>query len=253
MKSILTSLVLVYGIACLGLFLLQRTFLYFPQPSYPVKGAKPVQFKNQKQLLSGWLINPEQDKLIIYYGGNAETVELNQAFFESLLPEWSVLLLPYRGYGGNPGKPNEEGLCSDALLVFDQISSNYTSTLLMGRSLGSGVATYVASKRETNGLILITPYDSIVNVAKEHYGLFPVKWLVTDRYDSHSRASQITIKVLMLIAEHDRVISRARSDALAQAFNTKQLTRVVVKDSDHNNIGNQVEYAAQLRRFVDLL
>ncbi|WP_210247103.1 alpha/beta hydrolase [Aliikangiella marina] len=230
---------------------MQRSFLYYPQPSYPPNGADKLTFQNQQQKLTGWLVNPGKDKLLFYYGGNAEPVEMNAEFFEAMLPDWSVLLMPYRGYGVNPGSPTEEGLYSDALFIYDQIADNYQKTALMGRSLGSGVATYVASKRDNNGTILITPYDSIVNVAKEHYRFFPVSWLVKDKYDSISRAPLINKPVLMLIAANDNIIAPRRSEALAEAFPADRLLKKVIVNTDHNNIGASAEYIQSIKSFLD--
>lgn len=250
LKGILVSFMMIYGLACLALFLMQRSFLYFPQPSYPVDSAKRVSLSLQNGDYSGWLVNPGQGNLLLYYGGNAETVELNAEFFAELLPNWSVLLVPYRGYGGNPGTPTENGLYEDAIQIFDKVSVEYSKTALMGRSLGSGVATYVASQRETNGIVLVTPYDSIVNVAKEHYGLFPVSWLVKDRYDSAGRAESIDERALILIAENDRVITRARSESLANRLKPEQITKIIIERADHNDIAAYPKYLTQLSSFL---
>ena len=90
MKSTLTTILLIYIIFCLLLFVLQRKFIYFTQPSAAVRGITEISFTTDGVQLSGWVVNEEQPKALIYYGGNAESIENNIAFFEQVLPNYSV-------------------------------------------------------------------------------------------------------------------------------------------------------------------
>jgi pimeloyl-ACP methyl ester carboxylesterase len=102
----------------------------------------------------------------------------------------------YRGYGGSDGTPSETALLSDALFVFDYMLATEgidpAHVVLMGRSLGSGVAVHVAAKRKVGGVILVTPFDSLVNVARAHYPIFPVGLMLKHRFDSAALAPGIT-------------------------------------------------------------
>lgn len=186
---------------------------------------------------------------MVYFGGNGEAVEYNADLFKNSLPEVTVYLLPYRSYGGNPGEVTEENLYRDALKLYDQIKSRHQEVIAMGRSLGSGVATYLASKRKIDKLILVTPYDSIVNVAQSHYPAFPVGLLIEDRFESWRRAPDIDSDVLILVAGRDEIIPRSNTDNLVQNF--KQKPRVIVyENTGHNTVSDSDDYEQAVAGFI---
>jgi len=249
MKIFIITLVLVYLLICLLFYIFQRSFLYFPQPAGQVD-ATGISFDNKGQILTGWILNPGQQQALIYYGGNAGAIENNIDFLGKVATDYSIYLIPYRGYGNNQGKPTEKALYSDAVYIYDQVIKRHQSISLMGRSLGSGIATYVAANRQVEQLILSTPYDSIQNVAKEHYPFLPVSLLATDKFLSIERAAKISSKTLILIAEDDRVISRARSEALAKAFAGEILSKRLIKGAGHNDISLYPTYATEIEEFL---
>jgi len=255
MKLFLSLILIIYFSICLLFYIFQRSFLYFPQPTGAIdRTGSPiasVEFKNKQQLLTGWVLNPGQQQALLFYGGNAGVIENTIGFFNQVAPNHTVYLIPYRGYGSNSGKPTEQALYSDALYVYDQIKDQHNSIDLMGRSLGSGIATYVAVNRSINRLVLSTPYDSIENVAKELYPFLPVSLLARDKYLSVGRAPKITAKTLILIAENDRVIPRDRSEALADKFDQSLLTKVVIANADHNDISMYSEYLKSVQIFLE--
>ncbi|NJL58986.1 MAG: hypothetical protein HC887_04355 [Desulfobacteraceae bacterium] len=125
--------------------------------------------------LHGWFRNAsglEKAPTIIYFGGNAEDIS-EQIFEFEPLKGWAVLLVNYRGYGLSQGSPSQENLFNDALSIYDHISRredvDASRIVAMGRSLGSGVAVHLASQRPLAGVILVSPYDSIRNVAQKIY------------------------------------------------------------------------------------
>ena len=205
--------------------------------------------------LHGWFINratgPEHP-LIIYYGGNAEEISHNLFNLEKYEKE-SLLFMNYRGYGRSTGSPSQSSLFSDALFIFDHISDIYsipsTNIILMGRSLGSAVATYVAKQRHVKAVILITPFDSLINIAKEHYPFFPVKLLLKHPFDSVQIAPEITTPMIAIIADQDRIISNEQSVNLVEHWGMKS-HYVIIKDADHNSISNYPEYWSTVRLFL---
>ncbi|MEE8059360.1 MAG: alpha/beta hydrolase [Pseudomonadales bacterium] len=251
MKSLLVSVVLIYIACCLALFVLQRKFLYFPQPSGTVTGVAKIHFDMQGEQLNGWVVNEGRSKALLYYGGNAENVENNVLFFKSVLPDYSVYLIPYRGYGNSTGNPTEENLYSDALTIFERIKIKHELISVMGRSLGSGVATYVAANRHVDKLMLVTPFDSIENVAKDIYWMFPVSLLIKDKFQSINRVKNITAKTTIFIAEYDRVIPRARTEQLIAQFTNQLMGTIVIARADHNDISQYPEYVAGLKRALE--
>ncbi len=251
MKAFFMILSLSYlGIALL-LYLFQASFIYFPQPAVKNILADEIQFLNGEQKLKGWVLNKENKNAIIYYGGNAEAIEQNIPFYLTYFPHYTTYFIPYRGYGKNSGHPSEQYLYEDALSIFDQVSKKHQSIILVGRSLGSGIATYVAVNREINQLVLVTPYDSIENIAQEQFPIFPISLLLTEKYLSAARAPQISAKTLVIIAEKDEVIKRKRTDNLVTQFNSDLLTQVVIKQAGHNNLADFPEYLEALKSFIE--
>lgn len=251
MKSSLTTILLFYIGFCLLLFVLQRKFLYFPQPSGAVSGVTEISFTSGGEQLNGWVVNEGQKRALIYYGGNAENIENNIAFFEAVVPNYSVYLIPYRGYGNSSGEPSEAHLYHDALFIFDRLKVSHQQISLMGRSLGTGVATYVAVNRQVEKLLLVTPFDSIINVAKDIYWMFPVSLLLQDKFLSINRVKNITAPTYIFIAENDRVISRARSEQLIAQFSEQLMDSVLIRGADHNNIASYPEYIAGVKRALE--
>ena len=250
MRTVLLTLLLFYVIFCLTFCSLQRKFLYFPQPAGEAYGAATIRFDIGGEQLNGWVVNEGQPKALIYYGGNAENIEGNIPFFEAVTPDYTVYLIPYRGYGDSSGEPSEQALYSDAVEIFQRVKRSHESISLMGRSLGSGVATYVAANCQVDRLILVTPFDSIENVAKEHYWMLPVSLLIKDRYCSASRVKDITAKTYIFIAENDRIISRARTDQLVAAFGDQLKEVYVIQGAGHNDISLFPDYVAGIRKVL---
>ena len=249
MKSILLAALVVYVISCILIYFGQRNLLYFPQLSDKNVAATKVSFTNNSVELRGWIVNPKQDEALLYYGGNAEGIEKNIPFFQNRLPNYSVYLIPYRGYGENMGKPTENDLYSDALHIYDQLVMQHTKISLFGRSLGSGIASYVAARRRIKGLILVTPYDSIENVAKGVYWMFPISLLLKDKYNSLPHVARIKTKPLILMAEYDQVIPRKNSENLISAFG-KQQHSVIIKGAGHNDISAYAEYENSIYQYL---
>jgi pimeloyl-ACP methyl ester carboxylesterase len=143
----------------------QRRLIYYPVALDPSFVAERIVVDNQGTRLQGWVLNPGQRKAVIYFGGNSEMITHRRGFFEDVFRDYSVYLINYRGYGDSEGSPSEAGLFSDALAIYDQLSPRHQSISAYGRSLGSGVAVYLAARRPLEKLILLTPYDSVAAVA----------------------------------------------------------------------------------------
>ena len=173
--TILFVLAIIYAIACIIIYLFQRDFLYQPQPAGTVNNVETFNLEQGDFTLSGWIINPSAKNAIIYYGGNAEAIDNNIELFRTYFSQYAVYLVPYRGYGGNKGKPNEKDLYSDAQSVYLEVKKKHEKVSLIGRSLGSGVATQIAATNNIDKLILLTPYDSIEKLAADRFRIFPEK------------------------------------------------------------------------------
>ena len=239
-----------YILFCALLYSRQRSMLYYPVPESRAN-AEVIRIDNGDVSLKNWHVPGEGKKALLYFGGNAEDVTGNIAQFRKVFPNIDLFLHNYRGYGGSSGRPTEEGLYADSTALYDHIADAFDEIIVMGRSLGTGVAVYLASERSVEKLILVTPYDSMVKLASSHYPFVPVEPLLKDRYESASRIPSIKEEILVLIAEHDEVIPRKRSDALVSAIDPQQATVRVISSANHNSIQMFPEYETALREFVN--
>jgi pimeloyl-ACP methyl ester carboxylesterase len=238
---------LIYLLAAASLYVFQRKLLYFPTP--PIAHGLQVEWLQQgDQRLEIQVLNPGQPNAVLYFGGNAEMVSDNAELFSMVFADTSVYLLSYRGYGASGGEPSESALFEDAIALYDHVTVRHKNISLIGRSLGSGVAIYLASHRLVKRMALVTPYDSIASVAQTHYPYFPVRLLIKDPFDSISRASDLSAQVLVILAESDEVIPRAHSEVLIAALDDVQLW--IAEAAGHNSVGSHAEYGVQLQRFL---
>lgn len=243
------SLVCFYLVFGILLFIMQRSFIY--SPSEPIlHGYEELVFKNEGESLKVLILNKGADNAILYFGGNAEAVALNVGDFEQHFPNASIYLVNYRGYGGSSGEPTEAGLYSDALHIYDQIIGEHKSVALIGRSLGSGVATYLAHERSIKKLVLVTPFDSVESVARENYPVFPVQFLIKDRFKSADLVNNISAEVLIMVAGRDAVVERWHSDNLIEAFIERRPVVKVIENAGHNNISGFEGYYPVLKEFL---
>jgi pimeloyl-ACP methyl ester carboxylesterase len=250
LKILLIFAILIYIGGCTGMYFFQRKFIYFPTPSVAVPGIKEIAIRHSGLRLQGYVANSGKSHVLFYFGGNAEIVASSIADLAEQLPVTTIIGFDYRGYGNSEGRPNEKALYQDALAQYDAFADGYETASLLGRSLGSGVATYLASKRPVDSLILVTPFDSIARLAADHYRFLPVRWLIKDRFDSASRAGDITAPTLILAAENDSTVPAQSTKNLKQKFNKHSVTAIRIDDVGHNTIGRSPLYAHHIRDFL---
>lgn len=248
-KSILSIFIIVYLVGGVFLYIKQDSFLYFPTPKSKSTYEEKI-FINENESIHATLLNSGNKQAIIYFGGNAENVDYNAKMFSDLFINYTVYLVKFRGYGESTGTPSEQNLYSDALFIYDSIQKQYSNISVIGRSLGSGVATFLASKREVNRLVLVTPFDSAKNIAQKKIPYFPMSLIMRDKYDSIARVDSIKAQTLILAAQNDRVIGEEHTQNLASKFPTSQVTMKVIEDEGHNSISNNKMYYKILKEFL---
>jgi pimeloyl-ACP methyl ester carboxylesterase len=248
----LTALLLLglYVVMCCVLYVMQDKLLYFPTPQAQPRGANALLIRSGELALKVWELQAYLPEALLYFGGNAEDVAAKIPEYAAAFPDRAVYLVHYRGYGGNPGIPSEERLIADGQAIYDHLKTRHPQIAVMGRSLGSGVATAVAATRPVEKLILVTPYDSIAKVAADHYGWAPVRWLVRDSYDSVRRMKDVKAQVLVVIAERDDVVRRPRSEALVEAIPQNLRQVKIFPNATHNDINMQPGYRESLHEFL---
>lgn len=232
MITVLALLLAAYLALCALVFFRQRSMIYFPQS---FDGGSVLALGGGARV-GVTLVEQPGAAAVIYFGGNAEAVDASLPDLQAAFPGQSLYLMHYRGYGATPGEPTEEGLFADAQALHDYVRARHPQVTLVGRSLGSGIATRLASVHPVERLVLVTPYDSIGAVAVHHFRWLPVRLLLRDRYDSASYAPHVSAPTTILVAERDEVIPRASSEALYRAFRPGLATFQVARGVGHNDI-----------------
>ncbi len=243
---LLTIIVLAYLGICAALFIFQRSLIYFPQPRSPRSGSTILTLPIADETVLASALPREGSKAIIYFGGNAEDVSQSMPGFAEAFPEHSIYLMHYRGYGGSSGSPSEQAILADALVLFDEARARHENITIIGRSLGSGVAVYIASLREADRLVLVTPYDSLADIAAAQFPFFPVSLLLKDKYESWRHAPAVSAPTLIITAEHDTLVPRARSEKLLSRFQSGVAELAVIRGTDHNSVSMSPEYRTLL-------
>jgi len=248
MTNILLVIIAIYLSIGVYLYITQRSHLYFPTKAVS-HNHDTIQISNGGETIEVIVVNPGQKKALLYFGGNAEVVADGAEVFESRLIDHTTYLVEYRGYGHSTGTPTQAGIVSDGLKIYDTISPKHKQISLFGRSIGTGVAMQVASQRVVSQMALITPYDSITALAKKRYPIYPMEWLLKDKYDSFSLAPHIVADTIILIASDDTLVPKKHAYRLESAFAPELVSAIEIADSTHANIADTQQYTELLDEF----
>ena len=221
----------VVGYAALvgGLYLFQRQLLYHPDRTRPELfgleqlGVREMQLSTEDGLsLLSWYLPPRPGgPVIVYFHGNGGHIGYRAERLLRFAREgYGVLMAEYRGYGGNPGIPNEAGFYADgraALALLDRAGVAPNRIVLYGESLGSAVAVALAVEHDVAAVILEAPFTSVAEVAQCHFRYVPASRMVIDRFDSLSRIGRVKAPLLVLHGERDRLVPIRFGRALLDA------------------------------------
>jgi hypothetical protein len=256
--------VAVLALAWIG----QRRLIYFPDTSTPsldragLARAEVVTFTTADGLrLGAWFAagsgSPPRPTVVVF-NGNAGHRGYRATLGAALQRHGcNVLLTDYRGYGGNPGSPDEEGLAADAqaarAYVLGRRDIDPTRVVYFGESLGAAVALRLAVEHQPSALVLRSPFASLASIGQHHYPLLPVRLLLRDRFPSMDRARQVRSPVLVIAGTSDRIIPIDQTRRLYDAISAPKT--FVEIDADHNDAalldGEQMIQA--IVRFVSTL
>jgi uncharacterized protein len=246
MWSVLRNALIAVAIAYLGLcgalFFFQRSLLYVPQPGSANSASTMIKLPGAAGEIFICTRPRESRRALIYFGGNAEDVSFDMPGLAAGFPDSAIYLMHYPGYGGSSGNPSETALFADGLTLFDEAHATHPEVEVVGRSLGSGVAVYIASRRPVARLVLVTPYDSLQEVAAGQYPYVPVRWLLLDKFESWKFAPQVSAPTLILAADHDEIIPRASTELLRSRFNGGRVSFAVLPNTGHNTISSSPDY-----------
>ena len=246
----LVKALIVYVFILVVLYFYQRNMVYFPDVKRPnatewgiVDYSPVVQVQSSDGLnIEGWYFSSENKEkpIIVMFHGNAGHIAHRLFKLPKLIEAgYSVLLAEYRGYGGNPGKPSEEGLYKDARAYLDWLINEEgiqeEDIILHGESLGTGVAVQMATEYNVGGVVLESAYDSVVNVAKKTYFFVPVRLLMKDQYSSVEKITGMEAPLLMVHGQKDRIIPISFAKNLFDhALEPKKI--VIIPEAGHNDL-----------------
>ena len=242
---------LLFGYIAIGVLLysFQEKLLYHPTPNLKTDYKSMVLHENGADIYVH-ILNSGYKNAILYFGGNGESMAKSSDYISQQFSEFTCYLMDYRGYGGSTGRPSQKAIFSDALTLYDKVKEKHERISIGGRSLGTGIAVYVASQREVSRLALITPYDSIKDVAQGRYPMYPASLLLKDTYNSLSFVPQIKAKTFIVLAENDKVIPHEYSQKLIDAFKKEQLKVTVIKNRGHMDISDDAGYYKIMQDFI---
>jgi len=233
------ALMLMYVAILVMLFVHQRNFLFIggrhASAMLPPYQAVTITEPDATRL-TVWEIPPAgHAPVIVFFYGNAGTLSDFVDVGERLHTEgYGIVLASYRGYSGNRGLPTEDGLMSDARAILGSLPKSHP-IVLWGQSLGSGVAARMVSEGRANALILQSPYTAVVDVAAWRFPVFPVRWLMKDRFDTFSLAPKIKMPVLIMHGTEDNIVPLDMGMELFLRFGA-EATFVAIAHRGHNDL-----------------
>ncbi len=249
-----------YAFVCAFMFLFQDQLLFHPRAndsravSTLVKDAWKLETEEAE--LTGWFLQRASSlPLVIYFGGNAQDVARRAFdFLDPAMPDANYLFVNYRGYGSSTGDPGEQAFFADALRVYDEALElpHNGNIVAFGRSLGSGVAVHLAAHRDLAAVVLVTPYDSITEVAAATYPWLPARWLLRHHFDSSALAPGIDVPALVYVAGRDRVIPPEHAEDLIRLWGGP-VDVVRVPAAHHTNIQEFPSFYPSLNEFLSRL
>jgi uncharacterized protein len=246
----------------------QRRLIYYPWPgrvppaASVLPGGQEVVLETEDGIrLGAWFVpapgSTPRGPAVLVCNGNAGSRALRAPLAAALARAGlSVLLFDYRGFGGNPGRPSEEGLAADARAARAWLAArpevDPSRIAYFGESLGAAVALRLAVERPPAALVLRSPFTSLADVGRLHYPWLPVRLLLADRYPSAERVADLTVPLLVVAGEHDRIVPAALSRRLYDAA-AEPKRFVLVPGADHNDTalldGRQL--VGEIARFLE--
>lgn len=246
-KLALAGILVLFAVAYVGatsyMYVNQRSFQYDATgevtalASAALPGAREIAIPVEDAVINGWYQPPASGMpLILYYKGNSGSFSAEHERYGQFVADgYGFLAFDYRGFPASSGTISEAGILADALAAYDWAAEQGSPILIWGRSLGSGPATYVASQRDAEALLLETPFLSAVTVAAERYPILPVNWVMLDQFRSNEWIADVQEPVFVAHGTADTVVGVSNGERLYElAPNPDELW--IVPDADHSDL-----------------
>ena len=216
--KVVVGILVIYASVLVLLFIFQRNLMYHPNENNYFSDKLEVDIEKVKIKTSdnidllGWFHKKDLKRLktIVYFHGNAGKLE-NRIHKLNHFKDMDVnfLIIAWRGFSGNEGKPSEEGLYIDgnsAIMWLKNLGLSEEDIVIYGESLGTGIATEIAQNNNFAGLILETPFTSMIEAAKNFYPYIPVSLILKDKYKNNLKIKNVNIPVLVMHGETDQIV-----------------------------------------------
>jgi len=244
--KIISNILFVYLIVLVLMFSFQRDFIYFPQPEiespefYGLNNFEETRLPNNEGVEGKAWHNDfkERETTILYFHGNAETLSNNVDLYKKLdAAGLGVFAVTYRGYGGSEGKPSETGNYIDAEAAIKTISRDIdpSKLVVVGRSLGTGIAVDLAAKHDLGGVVLISPFTSLADIGAKQFPFIPARYLLLDRYDSLQKIAKVDEKLRIVHGSKDNLVPIALGKELYNAANEPK-EFITLEGVGHNDV-----------------
>ncbi|MEO5807614.1 alpha/beta hydrolase [Devosia sp.] len=247
LRRVLLGIVLLAVIGYLGavayMYTMQRALQYdnggvvTSLAETTLVGAEAVAIPSDGSVVNGWYKAPQPGKpLIVYYKGNSGSFSKEHERYEKWTQDgYGFLAFDYRGFPASPGSITQQNILDDATAAFDFAKAKGFPIVIWGRSLGSGPATYIASIRDADALLLETPFLSAVGVAAERYPYLPVYWVMRDQFPNNEWIRHVNEPVLIAHGTADKTIDVSNGKRLYDlAPNKDELW--IVPDKGHSDL-----------------
>jgi uncharacterized protein len=241
---------------------LAQTRLLFPagmaaanRPDLPASAQRLTLRTPDGGLLAGVRLGPgapssDARPLLLGFGGNAWNAEAMALYLHGLFPDHEVVAFHYRGYPPSSGEPSAAALLADSLAIFDHLREKAPRKIIaVGFSIGSGVAAHLAHHRALAGTILVTPFDSLEALAKEHFSWAPVSLLLRHRMPSLDLLRDRPTPTALIVAGRDTIVPARRSEPLRGAIPNLVLDRTI-PDAGHNDLYGNPGFVAAMNEAV---
>jgi pimeloyl-ACP methyl ester carboxylesterase len=199
--------------------------------------------------------SPAEDAaLVLAFGGNAWNADALAIYLHSILPDRDVVAFHYRGYAPSTGRPSATAILADTLPIYDRLVATLAPDLIVavGLSIGAGPAAYLASQRPIAGLILVTPFDSLEALAREHYPWAPVGLLLRHRMEIADTLKASQAPLALISAERDSVVPARRTELVRSSAGNLVLDRVIM-GAGHNDLYDRAEFVRAMRDALALM
>jgi pimeloyl-ACP methyl ester carboxylesterase len=238
--------------------------LIFPTHAVPPAGPVPagaellsLETPDGKKLAGIHIPGDEpakQKTLILGFGGNGWNGQDVAEYLHELFPDFDVVAFHYRGYSPSTGSPSAEALIADAPLVYDFAVARLRPEHIVsvGFSIGSGIAAQLAAKRRLDGLILVTPFDSLKAVAQSMYPWLPIGPFFEHEIDAASAIAGVKTPTAIIAGERDEIVPGTRTAALREKIPNLAFDRTIAR-AGHNDIYARSDFQAAMREALAAL